>query len=397
LANSRYDLAVIGSGPGGYVAAIRASQLKMRVAVIERDAPGGVCLNWGCIPSKALLNSAETMESIRGASKEHGIEVGEVTFDFKRVIARSREAADKLSKGVRFLLRKNKVDFIEASATITGPHTVALAPAAGKPPPQAEAIEAERILIATGSGERLFPGMSVGDGAMTSREALIYDHLPKSVAIIGAGAIGAEFGYFYRAFGAEVTMVELEKQMLPGFDAEIAEELRKAFVKRGINVMLGHGYKSMARNGGGWNLTLDAGGTAKTLEAEAVLIAVGRTPLSRDLGLDKVNIEVERSGFIKINDSFQTTCPSIYAIGDVVRPPLLAHKASAEGIAAIEIMAGLREPGFDLLSLPGCIYCEPEVAIVGLSEADAKARGLDVKVGKIPFRSNGKAVAINQT
>jgi dihydrolipoamide dehydrogenase len=397
LANSRYDLAVIGSGPGGYVAAIRASQLKMRVAVIERDAPGGVCLNWGCIPSKALLNSAETMESIRGASKEHGIEVGEVTFDFKRVIARSREAADKLSKGVRFLLRKNKVDFIEANGTITGPHTMALAPAAGKPPPQAEAIEAERILIATGSGERLFPGMSVGDGAMTSREALVYDHLPKSVAIIGAGAIGAEFGYFYRAFGAEVTMVELEKQMLPGFDAEIAEELRKAFVKRGIKVMLGHGYKSMTRNGGGWSLTLDASGSANTLQAEAVLIAVGRTPLSRDLGLDKVAIEVERGGFIKINDSFQTTCPSIYAIGDVIRPPLLAHKASAEGVAAVEIMAGLREPGFDLLSLPGCIYCEPEVATVGLSEADAKARGLDVKVGKIPFRSNGKAVAINQT
>jgi dihydrolipoamide dehydrogenase len=396
LANQRYDLAVIGSGPGGYVAAIRASQLKMRVAVIERDAPGGVCLNWGCIPSKALLNSAETMETIRGASKEHGIEVGEITFDFKRVIARSREAADKLSKGVRFLLRKNKVDFIEASATITGPHTVALAPATGKPPPQAEAIEAERILIATGSGERLFPGMSVGDGAMTSREALVYDRLPKSVAIIGAGAIGAEFGYFYRAFGAEVTMVELEKQMLPGFDTEIAEELRKAFVKRGINVMLGHGYKSMARNGGGWSVTLDAGGTAKSLEAEAVLIAVGRTPLSRDLGLDTVGIEVDR-GFIKINDSFQTACPSVYAIGDVVRPPLLAHKASAEGVAVVEIIAGVREPGFDLLAIPGCIYCEPEVATVGLSEADAKARGLDVKVGKIPFRSNGKAVAINQT
>jgi dihydrolipoyl dehydrogenase len=396
LANQRYDLAVIGSGPGGYVAAIRASQLKMRVAVIERDAPGGVCLNWGCIPSKALLNSAETMEAIRGASKEHGIEVGEITFDFKRVIARSREAADKLSKGVRFLLRKNKVDFIEASGTITGPHTVALAPATGKPPPQAEAIEAERILIATGSGERLFPGMSLGDGAMTSREALVYDQLPKSIAIIGAGAIGAEFGYFYRAFGAEVTMVELEKQMLPGFDAEIAEELRRAFVKRGINVMLGHGYKSMARNGGGWSLTLDAGGTAKTLAAEAVLIAVGRTPLSRDLGLDTVGIELDR-GFIKTNDSFQTACPSIYAIGDVIRPPLLAHKASAEGVAAVEIMAGVREPGFDLLAIPGCIYCEPEVATVGLSEADAKARGLDVKVGKIPFRSNGKAVAINQT
>jgi len=397
LANSRYDLVVIGSGPGGYVAAIRATQLKMRVAVIERDAPGGVCLNWGCIPSKALLNSAETMESIRGAAKEHGIETGEITFDFKRVIARSREAADKLSKGVRFLFRKNKVDLIEANATITGPHTVALAPAAGKPPPSAEAIEAERILIATGSGERLFPGMSVGDGAMTSREALIHDRLPKSVVIIGAGAIGAEFGYFYRAFGADVTIVELETQMLPGFDAEIAEELRKAFVKRGVHLLLGHGYKSMARKGESWSLTLDAGGTAKTIDAEAVLIAVGRTPLSRDLGLDKVGIEVERGGFIKIDDSFRTSCPSIFAIGDVVRPPLLAHKASAEGVAAVEIMAGVREPGFDLLSLPGCIYCEPEVATVGLSEADARARGLDVKVGKIPFRSNGKAVAINQT
>jgi dihydrolipoamide dehydrogenase len=368
----------------------------MKVAVIERDAPGGVCLNWGCIPSKALLNSAETMNAIRGAAHEHGIQAGEITFDFKRVIARSREAADKLSKGVRFLLRKNKIDYIEANATIAGPHTVALAPASGKPPPQAEAIEAERILVATGSGERLFPGMSVGNGAMTSREALIYDHLPKSIAIIGAGAIGAEFGYFYRAFGAEVTIVELEKQMLPGIDAEIAEELRKAFLKQGINVMLGHGYKSMARKNGGWNVTLDAAGSPIALESEAVLIAVGRNPLSKDLGLEKAGIQSDR-GFININDSFQTSVPSIYAIGDVTRPPLLAHKASAEGIAAVEIMAGIREPGFDLLAIPGCIYCEPEVATVGLSEADARARGLDVKVGKIPFRSNGKAVAINQT
>jgi dihydrolipoamide dehydrogenase len=397
LANSRYDLVVIGSGPGGYVAAIRATQLKMRVAVIERDLPGGICLNWGCIPSKALLNSADTMESIRGAGKEHGIHVGDVTYDFKRVIARSREAADKLSKGVRFLLRKNKVDYIEADAAISGPHTVALRPAAGKPAPQAEAIEAERILIATGSGEKLFPGMTIGDGVMTSREALIYDRVPESIVVIGAGAIGAEFGYFYQAFGSKVTIVELEKQMLPGFDAEIAEELRKAFVKRGVNVMLGHGYKSMARKGAGWTVALDAGGAVKSIDAEAVLVAVGRGPLSRDMGLDRVGIELERGGFIKIDDAFRTNCPSIYAIGDVGRPPLLAHKASAEGIAAVEIMAGVREPGFDLLSIPGCIYCEPEVAMVGLSEADAKARGIEVKVGKIPFRANGKAIAINQS
>ena len=397
MANSRYDLVVIGSGPGGYTAAIRASQLKLRAAVIERDQPGGICLNWGCIPSKALLNSAETMESIRGAASEHGIEVGEVRFDFKRVIARSRQAADKLSKGVRFLLRKNKVDYIEASAAVAGPHTVALTPVEGKPAPPAEALEAERILIATGSGERLFPGMTIGDGVMTSKEALVHDHLPQSIVIIGAGAIGLEFGYFYRAFGAEVTIVELEKQMLPGFDAELAEELRKSFVKRGTAVMLGHGYKSMARKGNLWSVTLDAAGTVKSADAEAVLIAVGRGPLSRDLGLDQAGVEVERGGFIKIDDSFRTTCQSIYAIGDVVRPPLLAHKASAEGIAAVEIMAGVREPGFDLLAIPGCIYCEPEVATVGLSEADARARGIDVKVGRMPFRANGKAVAVNQT
>jgi dihydrolipoamide dehydrogenase len=388
---------VIGSGPGGYVAAIRASQLKMRVAVIERDLPGGVCLNWGCIPSKALLDSAETMESIRGASKEHGIETGEIRFDFKRVIARSREAADKLSKGVRFLLRKNKVDYIEASATIAGPHTVALAPVAGKSAPPAEAVEAERILLATGSGEKLFPGMTLGNGAMTSHEALIYDHMPESIVIIGAGAIGAEFGYFYQAFGAKVTIVELEKQMLPGFDAEIAEELRKAFIKRGVNLMLGHGYKSMTRKGNGWSVALEAEGKPSTIEAEAVLVAVGRGPLSGSMGLEKAGIEIERGGFIKIDDSFRTSCPSIYAIGDVARPPLLAHKASAEGVAAVEIMAGVRAPGFDLLSIPGCIYCEPGVATVGLSEAEARAKGIEVKVGRMPFRANGKAVAVNHT
>ena len=396
MANPHYDLIVIGSGPGGYVAAIRASQLKLRAAVIERDLPGGVCLNWGCIPSKALLNSAEAMETIRGASAEHGISTGDVRFDFKRVIARSREAADKLSKGVRFLLRKNKVDYLEAHATLTGPQTVALTPVPGKPAPAAEALTAERILIATGSGERLFPGMALGEGVMTSREALVYDRLPASIIIIGAGAIGLEFGYFYQAFGSKVAIVELEKQVLPGFDAEVAEELRKAFVKRGAAVMLGHGYKAMARKSAGWAVTLDAAGTTKTIEAEAVLIAVGRTPISRDLGLEQVGVQTDH-GYIKIDDSFRTSVPSIYAIGDVARMPLLAHKASAEGIAAVEIMAGVREPGFDLLAVPGCIYCEPEVATVGLSEEQAKARGLEVKVGKIPFRSNGKAVAVNQT
>ena len=394
MANTRYDLVVIGSGPGGYVAAIRAAQLKMKVAVVERDRPGGVCLNWGCIPSKALLNSAETMEAIRGAGKEHGIDVGEIRFDFQKIIARSRAAAEKLSKGVRFLLKKNTIDLYEANAEVTGPNTVALQAVEGKPALEVDKLEAERILIATGSGEKLFPGMKVGDGVMTSKEALVHDTMPASVAIIGAGAIGLEFGYFYQAFGAKVTIIELEKQMLPGFDAEIAEELRRSFVKRGVSVLLGHGYKSMARKGDLWTVTVDAAGAEKTVEAEVVLVAVGRTPLSARLGLEKLGVEVERGGFVKIDDSFRTTCPSIYAIGDVGRPPLLAHKASAEGIAAVEIMAGVRQPGFDLSSIAGCIYCEPEVATVGLTEAEAKARGIDVKVGKIPFRAIGKAVAI---
>ncbi len=397
MANTRYDLVVIGSGPGGYVAAIRAAQLKMRVAVIERDRPGGVCLNWGCIPSKALLNSATAMDTIRGASKEHGIETGEIRFDFAKVIARSRAAADKLSKGVLYLFKKNKIDYFEADATITSPHSVALAPLEGKPAPASATLDGERILIAAGSGERLFPGMKVGDGVVTSKEALVLDKMPASVVVIGAGAIGLVFGYFYSAFGAKVTIVELEKQMLPGIDAEVAEELRRAFIKRGVTVMLGHGYKSMARNGDLWSVAVTAEGADKSIEAEVVLVAVGRTPLSRNIGLEKLGIELERGGFIKTNDSFQTTVPSIYSIGDVLRPPLLAHKASAEGIAAVEIMAGVREPGFDLLAIPACIYCEPEVATVGLSEADAKARGIEVKVGKFPFRAIGKALAIDET
>jgi len=396
VANSRYDLVVIGSGPGGYVAAIRASQLEMRVAVVERDRPGGVCLNWGCIPSKALLNSAETMEAIRGAAKEHGIEVGDIRVDFQRVIARSREAADKLSRGVRYLLKKNHVDLYEADAALSGPHTVALKPAPDKTPPEVSMLEAEKILIATGSGERLFPGMKIGDGVMTSREALVHDRLPESLVVIGAGAVGLEFAYFYRAFGVDVTVVELEKQMLPGFDAEIAEELRRAFVKRGVKVMLGHGYRSMEKRGDRWAIALDADGQPATVEAETVLVAVGRVPLSASIGLERAGVEIGRGGFITIDDSFRTSAPSIYAIGDVARTPLLAHKASAEGIAAVEIMAGIREPGFDLLTIAGCIYCEPEVATVGLTEAQARARGIDVKVGKIPFRAIGKAVAVNQ-
>ncbi len=394
MANNRYDLAVIGSGPGGYEAAIRASQLKMRTCVIERDRPGGVCLNWGCIPSKALLNSAETMEIIAAAGREHGIQTGDVTFDFARVIARSREAADKLSRGVRFLLRKNNIDLFEASAAFAAPDRLTLSRSDGKAP-AVNTIEADRILIATGSRERLFPGMTIGDGMLTSREALVYDQLPESIAVIGAGAVGLEFAYFYHCFGAKVTIIELEKQVLPGCDAEIAEELRRSLLKRKIDLLLGHGYKSAARHGDRWTVTVDNNGQSRTVEAEMVLVAVGRVPNSDGLGLDKVGVELAPGGFIRIDDSFRASRSEIYAIGDVIRPPLLAHKASAEGIAAVEIMAGAREPGFDLLNIPACVYCQPEVATIGMTEAAARAAGIEVKIGKFPFRANGKAVAVN--
>jgi dihydrolipoamide dehydrogenase len=391
-----YDLVVIGAGPGGYVAAIRASQLKMKVAVVERDQPGGVCLNWGCIPSKALLHSAETMETIRSAQSEHGIEVGEIRVDFKRIIARSRAAADKLSRGVRYLLRKNGVELYEAGAALAGPRTVALAPAAGKAPPSVAALEAERILIATGSDEMLLPGMQPGQGLLTSREALVREELPQSMLVIGGGAVGLEFAYFYQAFGSRVTVAEMQPQLLPGADAEVAEELRRAFVKRGVSVLLGHACRSVERTAGGWAVDLEGKDGMRRVEAQAVLVAVGRVPLTGGLGLESAGVEVDGRGFVKIDDGFRTACPSVYAIGDVARPPLLAHKASAEGIAAVEIMAGVRAPGFDLNAVAACIYCEPEVAMVGFSEAQARAQGIEVKVGKIPFRAIGKAVAVNQ-
>jgi dihydrolipoamide dehydrogenase len=396
LPAARYDLIVIGSGPGGYVAAIRASQLKMRVAVVERDRPGGVCLNWGCIPSKALLNSADTLETIRAAAKEHGIQVGEIRADFSHVIARSREVAEKLSRGVRYLLKKNQVDLIEASAQLTGPNTVALSRADGKTPP-VESIEAGRILIATGSSEKLFPGMKIGDSLLTSHEALLLDHLPRSIVIIGAGAVGLEFGFFYQAFGAQVTVVEMVNQLLPGFDAEVAEELRRAYARRGVRMLLGHAYRSIARNGSAWSVTVEGEGERKTLQTEAVLVAVGRAPLSGGLGLEKAGVELAEGGFIKIDETFHTSCPSVFAIGDVARPPLLAHKASAEGVAAVEIMAGVRKIGVDLAAVPACVYCEPEVATVGLTEAQARRSAIEVMLGKFPFRANGKSVAINQT
>lgn len=384
----RYDLVVIGAGPGGYVAAIRASQLGLKTAVIEKDRPGGVCLNWGCIPSKALLTSAELYESLK-ESERHGIKVQGLSFDYAQVIKRSREVADRLAKGVEFLLKKNHVPLIAGTGRLESKNCVVIdAPGKGT-----QQVEAERILIAAGSKERTLPGLEIdGKQILTSYEALVDTEMPESILIIGGGAVGVEFAYIYSSFGSRVTVVEMEKQLLPGVDIEVARELEKAFKKNGIEVLTGTKYHSIEKFPGRVEVALDSGSGLKRRTANKVLVAVGRTPLSAGLGLEALGVEFNR-GYIKVNEQMRTTCETVYAIGDVNGPPLLAHAASEEGIVAVECMAGKREKGVDHSHIPACVYAQPEVAVMGLTEEQAKEKGYEVKVGKFPFMASGKAIA----
>ncbi len=384
----RYDLVVIGAGPGGYVAAIRAAQLGLKVAVVERDRLGGVCLNWGCIPSKAILTSAALYEAVKEGGR-HGIKTRGLSCDYAQVIKRSREVADRLAKGVEFLFRKNCITLLAGTGRLEGPHRVIVeANGAGK-----QQIEGDRVLIATGSGERSLPGLEIdGRQVLTSREALIDTEMPEAIVIIGGGAVGVEFAYIYSVFGSRVTLVEMEKQLLPGIDAEVARELERVFEKRGIEVLTGTKFRCMEKFPGRVEVTLENGIGLQRRTAQKVLIAVGRVPLSSGLGLETLGVEFNQ-GYIKVNEQMRTTNDAVYAIGDVIGPPLLAHAASEEGIVAVECMTGRRDKGIDHLRIPACIYCQPQIAVIGLSEEQAIAGGYEVKVGKFPFRALGKAVA----
>jgi len=404
----KFNLVVIGAGPGGYIAAIRAAQLGMKVAVVERDKPGGVCLNWGCIPSKAILKCAEIYETFKH-SENYGIKCGELSYDYSKVIEKSRKASSTLTKGVEFLLKKNKTTLFPGTGKLISPNRVGIIGNKNE-----KEIEAERILIATGSVPRTLPGIEIdGKVVMTSDEAIFSKEIPESIVIIGGGYIGVEFAYVYNSFGSKVTIVEMEGRILPGVDREVAEELEKNFKRNGMQVLTSTRFKELKKLDDSVEVTLEdsSGKGEKRVSASRLLVAVGRRAVyntaptslsyygnkSSDIGLKELNIEITKQGFIKVDSSFMTTCKNVYAIGDVIGPPLLAHKASDEGVVAVEIMAGDKNARMHYDRIPGCVYCQPEVASIGITEDEAKERGIKFNVGKFPFKASGKAVAVGET
>jgi dihydrolipoamide dehydrogenase len=385
-----FDLVVIGSGPGGYVAAIRAAQLGMRVAIVEEDRLGGVCLNWGCIPTKAILKAAEQFDEVKRGNVP-GLVAEGVRADYGAVIDASRQAADRLNKGVSGLMKKNKIEVLSGRGRLAGAGRVVVA---GDKDTE---VEGSRILLATGSTERILPGIEVdGKHVLTSREALESKLLPESIVVIGGGAVGLEFAYSYAAYGAEVTVVEMAEQILPGFEPDVAKALAQSFQRRKIKVLTGTKFLELKTRNGGVSVTVEGPKGQQQLKANQVLFGVGRRALADDLGLDTVGIELER-GFVPVRERYETSATGVFAIGDLIGPPLLAHKASEEGIAAVEFMAGERKRPLNYQRIPGCIYCQPQVGVVGLTEQQARDAGHDVVVGKVPYAAAGKAVAIGHT
>jgi dihydrolipoamide dehydrogenase len=385
-----FDLAVVGSGPGGYVAAIRAAQLGMRVAIVEQDRLGGVCLNWGCIPSKAILHAAELYEAVSAGVP--GLVFEKLAVDYGAVIDASRKAADRLSRGVASLMKKHKIEVVHGRGRLAGATRVVVLGEQGE-----RELETARVLLATGSTERVFSGIAIdGKRATTSRQALEARELPKSVAIVGGGAVGLEFAYAYATYGVHTTVIEMADQLLPGMDADVAKALASAFVRRKAVIKTGTAYKGMQANGGGVTVAVAGPKGEEEIRADQVFFAVGRAALVEGLGLDAAGVRLER-GYIAVGDDYQTNVPGVFAIGDVIGPPLLAHAASEEGVIAVEIMGGKARRRADPTRVPVCIYCQPQVASVGLSEAQAREAGRDVRVGRFPFAASGKSVATGHT
>jgi dihydrolipoamide dehydrogenase len=398
VADTSFDVLIIGSGPGGYVTAIRAAQLGFKVAVVERDFLGGICSNWGCIPTKALLRSAEIFHYMQHA-KDYGLSADNVSFDAAAVIKRSRGVAGRMNNGVGYLLKKNKVTVIWGEATIDAPGKVTVKASKTEAPKGSEgpgSYTAKHIIIATGARPRVLPGLEPDKKLVwTYFEAMNPDKMPKSLLVVGSGAIGIEFASFYRTMGAEVTVVEVLPQILPVEDAEIAAFARKQFEKQGIKIIANAKVTKLDKKADSVTATIEEGGKTQQITVDRVIAAVGVVGNIENIGLEKLGVKIER-GIVKVDEFNKTNVPGIYAIGDVAGPPMLAHKAEHEGVICIEAIKGLHPHPMDKLKIPGCTYCTPQIASVGLTEAAAKAKGLDIRVGKFPFVGNGKAIALGE-
>jgi len=384
-----YDIIVIGSGPGGYPAAIRASQLGMKVAVVEKAELGGVCLNWGCIPTKALLKSANVFEYINHA-QDYGIEIKDAKADFGAIVKRSRGVADKMSKGVQFLMKKNKIEIIAGTGKVKSGKKVVVTDDKGK---ETEYSVGKGVILATGARSRQLPNLPQdGKKVIGYREAMVLPKLPKKMVVVGSGAIGVEFAYFYNTMGVDVTIVEYMPTIVPVEDIEVSKQLERSFKKQGISIKTNASVESVDTKGAGCKVKVKTKKGEEIIDADIVLSAVGIETNVEGLGLEDVGIATDK-GKVLVNDFYQTNIPGYYAIGDIVSGPALAHVATAEGIICVEKISGMHVDALDYGNIPGCTYCSPEVASVGMSEKAAKEAGYEIKVGKFPFSASGKASA----
>jgi dihydrolipoamide dehydrogenase len=395
-----FDLIVIGSGPGGYVAAIRAAQLGLKTAIVERELLGGVCLNWGCIPTKALLKSGEVYEQLSHLDA-YGLSAEKPSFDFDKIVARSRGVAKQLNQGVAFLMKKHKIEVIEGDAKLEkGPNSgkdgspkVVVAMKGGG----SRTVQAKSVILATGARAKVIPAIGLapdGERIWTYREALVAKACPKSLLVIGSGAIGIEFASFFRALGADVTVIEALDRILPVEDEEVSKAAQKAFEKRGLTFRVGAKVTKLSKSKTGVEITLESGGKTETLSAERAIVAVGIDGNVENIGLEALGVKLDR-GHVAIDSHCATNVPGLYAIGDVAGAPWLAHKASHEGVHCVEHIAGKAGPTIPA-PIPGCTYSQPQIASVGLTEAQAKKDGREIKVGRFPFRVNGKAIAAGE-
>jgi dihydrolipoamide dehydrogenase len=387
MASQKFDVVVVGTGPGGYVAAIRCAQLGLSVATVEDDRPGGVCLNWGCIPTKALLRNAEVVHLLSRAA-DFGIRLGGFEADYSQAVQRSRSVADRMAKGVEFLFRKNKITLFPGRGTLTATNVVEVKGSGG-----VESLEARAVILATGSEPKSLPGVAIDEKTViSSNGAVRNERAPESLAVIGAGAVGVEFADVYAAYGAKVTLLEALPRVVPIEDEEVSKELARAFNRRGIAIKTGVKVGSVKPGGAGVVVELEG----EKLEVEQVLMAVGRAAKVAGLGLENLGVQLER-GFVKVSPHMETSVKGLYAIGDMAGAPLLAHKAMAEGVVAAETIAGKSPRPVDYGNVPSCTYCRPQIASIGSTEARARENGREVSVGKFPFTASGKAVALGDT